>query len=574
MLEYISPKWLPPLYKKLTLIRDERKNELANISDTFGDPLELAKFYIEPKCSHINPANIDEDEPISHINAQISETINPFLNGEHAVKGDGRTQMFVLSDAGMGKTSFLMMMKLSDLTSFWPKKYKCVIAKIGKNTVSFIQDITNKQNTILLLDALDEDSDAWGNYRERVLELLQATTKFRRVIITCRTQFFPNEEIDPFKRIGRIKIANFVCPMIYLSLFDDTQVNEYLEKRFCKNNEKIIKAKKIINSMGSLRFRPLLLAHIDGFLDSEIASWSEYQILKVLIDTWLMREEGKLYEQGRAISHSLLLKACVTVAAIMQKGRSREISETELEKLVNIYPFLKPLEFIEFGGRSLLNRTCDGGYRFSHYAIQEFINAYGLIDNLIIDSLEPLPYTDNLLSLVLNGSGNQFDLSRIDFSNVEFQGMNFNEIDFSRAKFTSAKLSHATFNNCKLKNCDFSKVYFSKSKNEFVYEKLDFSGCNFTGSFLEQTHFKNCTFVSCMFKNADLSQSAFIQCNFDGADFTSANLSSSNMSYSTFGDSIFLDANVSKTIFDLSKLKLSDISKASNPEESIIMSKY
>jgi len=134
MEQYLSTKWLGPLFKKLNEIQHKRADELTIPGNVFGDPYELAKCYIEPDCSHVNPADEDEDIFISCVRGEVSKTVNHFLNGDLAVRGDGRSQMFVLSDAGMGKTSLLLMIKLSHLTSFWPKRYKCELFKLGKDT--------------------------------------------------------------------------------------------------------------------------------------------------------------------------------------------------------------------------------------------------------------------------------------------------------------------------------------------------------------------------------------------------------------------------------------------------------
>jgi hypothetical protein len=48
--------------------------------------------------------------------------------------------------------------------------------------------------TVLLLDALDEDTAAIRDHRVRLLDLMTLTRQYRQVIITCRAQFFPKEE--------------------------------------------------------------------------------------------------------------------------------------------------------------------------------------------------------------------------------------------------------------------------------------------------------------------------------------------------------------------------------------------
>jgi hypothetical protein len=50
----------------LTRIRDARRDDLVRIGDVFGNPRQLARFYLEPKCQHHNPADRHEDlEPVS-----------------------------------------------------------------------------------------------------------------------------------------------------------------------------------------------------------------------------------------------------------------------------------------------------------------------------------------------------------------------------------------------------------------------------------------------------------------------------------------------------------------------------
>ena len=230
---FISASWLKPLWKKLKGIRGEREEEIQRITNDFVDPHELARFYVEPSCQHHNPADHQEDrEPRSAVKSPVFKTVSDFLEGDYAVTDGGRNQMFVLSDAGMGKTSLLVMLKLTQLTHFWPQPYHCELFKLGADTLTRVKKLTAPGSTVLLLDALDEDVTAWGKLDQRVLEILTHTSQFRRVIISCRTQFFPETAADSFANPGRVKLGGFTCPMIFLSLFDNGQVEEYLGKRY------------------------------------------------------------------------------------------------------------------------------------------------------------------------------------------------------------------------------------------------------------------------------------------------------------------------------------------------------
>jgi len=170
---FISIEWIKPLWKKLEQIWKQRNDAIMEIGNVFGDPRLLAKYYVEPNCQHHNPADYDEDEgPRSYVKTPIFTTINDFLSKSTPVR-DGRHQLFILADAGMGKTSLLLMLKLSQLLDFWPKGYDCLLLKLGADTFKRIADHEKKPDTVLLLDALDEDSEAHGRIAARLEELLE-----------------------------------------------------------------------------------------------------------------------------------------------------------------------------------------------------------------------------------------------------------------------------------------------------------------------------------------------------------------------------------------------------------------
>ncbi len=524
--EYFSSKWIKPLFEKLVKIRVSREREIRHIGDVFGDPEELAKYYIEPYCQHINPANEDEDEPSSVVVSPVFKTINKFLSGNFSVRGDGRSQLFVLSDAGMGKTSLLVMLQLAELTSFWPKNYLCKLFKLNSKSLDEIRNIPDKSKTVLLLDALDEDPEAWGRVKERLIDILDETVNFRRVIITCRTQFFPNDEVDPFKRVGKIKVGDYVCPMFFMSLFDEEQVELYLEKRFRGNGvvEHIERAQKIILDMGSLRFRPLLLAHIDGFLEADHLEWNEYLVYETLINTWLMREERKLRQQSKKIAHQDLLQACLIVAHEMHKESGREIPQSRLNELVATFPMLSNLQFIDVGGRSLMNKNSDDEYRFSHYSIQEFLMAFGIAGKVFTEK-SSIRCTDKILTFLDVSRSLEESLPILSFENVNLSGISFQNIRMPGVCMKNANLSRANFSGAFLRDSDMSSADLRGA---------NFSGANLTNTNLEGSNSEGASFKNCVMVGTNMAKS-----NFNLCDFTGATMSGSKRENSSFEQAIF-----------------------------------
>jgi uncharacterized protein YjbI with pentapeptide repeats len=467
--------WISRLFGKLIEAKQSREQELDIIGDTFGDPLELAKFYVEPDCQQFNPADDDEDEMGYVVREPVFRRLESFFSGTTRA---GKHQLFILSDAGMGKTSLLVMLKLSHLTSFWPKGYDCILLKLGPSTLEDIEGLTGRRNLILLLDALDEDPVAWGRVRERITDLLKATENFRRVVITCRTQFFSADE-DPFNRRGQVEVGGFLCPVIYNSLFNDEQMVSYIRKRFGKNkraDELMEKSKFIIRKMGSLKFRPMLLTHIEDFLEADLTVWNEYTIYQTLVQVWLLREFRKAlqHEEYRPTIDELW-HACRLLALHLQKRGSREISEPDLKGLIFELPDLRHIPMLEITGRSLLNKNSAGAHRFSHYTVQEFLLVNGSVHgafHLGEESVQPTAQmnaffaawlADPIRQRELPADLNAYDLTHANLANAKLAYANLHGIDLtganlSGADFTGAELQWGKFVTADLRGTNFEKA--------------------------------------------------------------------------------------------------------------------
>ena len=544
--EYFSPKFIGPLIDKLKSIRGERKKEINEVGNVFGDPEELAKYYIEPNCQHANPANEEEDDPASVVSSPIFKTINKFLNGDFAVRGDGRNILFVLADAGMGKTSLLMMLKLSHITSFWPSRYDCRLLKLGKNSIEVISKIPNKSNTILLLDALDEDPESFGKVKERLINLIDETHNFRRVILTCRTQFFPNDEIDPFKRIGKIRIESYVCPMLFLSLFDEDQVDEYLTKRLSDEKDRR-KAKQIIIDMGSLRFRPLLLAHIDGFIDSNNKEWNEYSVFDTLVETWLRREQVKLKAQKRNVNSTQLLNAATSIALLMHKDNSRTISEEILEEYIRKGDSeLKRIKQIDIGGRSLLNKNSDDEYRFSHYSIHEFLLAKAIIDKKVTECAS-VRFTDRIFDftqIIEKKIFLQIDYNNANLSGRDLRGMDFSGLFLEKSNFSNSNLQKCRFESCSMEGIKFMNANMSETRlSGSDVRNSDFSGVNLSKSTMRGCLLENARCIKVNLNGSDLSGCDLSHADLSNASAIEAKFEKSNMSYARIRKADLTSAN-------------------------------
>jgi len=396
--------WLSKLCNTLISIRRKREDEFNSVNMVVGkDPVALAKSYIQPDGQDVNPVDRKEDEGLTS-RSELIKLIFNFFKHQHFNQA-GNNQLVILADAGMGKSALLGMLKMMHLTAFFPQEKECVLLKLGQDTLAKVAEIHNRLGTILLLDSLDEDPClATQGAKARLIELLDATRDFYRVIITCRTQFFPEYEADTLKGPGFFRVGGYVCQLKYLSYFNDDQVLAFLNKRYAsyldifRKNKQIGRARGLIERMGALRCRPMLLAYIDDLMKSQICqqeSVTEYDIYTALVEQWLLREQ-KL----RGIEPKQLHRACLTLASEMMLQRKRSISLTELDALCDDYPQLKLLPREHITGRSLLNMDSDRNYRFAHYSIQEYLVAHRLLNDAAWQPASVMSHSDLIVSML------------------------------------------------------------------------------------------------------------------------------------------------------------------------------
>ena len=522
----IDLKLASTLIPKLAAIipkgRGKRREEIDKIADELiVIPEELAPFFVEPHIQPYNPA--DEDTDVDSLyRLPAFKVIEAFVN-EKRVRGEGGRQMFILADAGMGKTSLLAMLKLSHAESFWPKDYLCEALKLGPDTLYRLKEIKARGRTVLLLDAMDEDSSSFGRVKERIVEILKATQNFLRVIITCRTQFFPKTDDPIFQRQDRVKIEGFTCPVKYLSLFDDDQVRIYLEKKFDNANlvereEKIKKAEKMVNHMGDLRCRPMLLAYIDDLIEQESTD-NPYQIYNDLVESWLDRETCK--ELDVTLKKKKLLNACIYLARYMNLKGVREVKENQLAKLIRKVPKLADLKLMNVGGRSLLNKNSDGDFRFAHQSFQEFLLVRSLKDWGW--NLGPLSDVIKLFLRHLNG---------VDLSGASLIGADFGEANLNKAKLKEADLSEANLSEVNLIEADLGKANLNRAN----LNRANLSKANLIEASLTKTNMCE----------ANLGRAKLCGSNLIGTDLSGADLSRANMSGANLTEASLRNANLYK----------------------------
>jgi len=329
------------------------------------------KYYIEPNCSNMDPALEDEPGDIFSSNPRkLFSAVDDFLLKR------SRRYLLILADSGMGKTSFLLNYYARNLKFSKRNQMNIAIVSLSiKDPDIFIEKIENKPETILFLDAFDEDSMAIKDHHQRIRELMDKCNEFKHVVITCRTQFFPKDEEIP-KETGIIRVgprkagegSYYEFYKIYLLSLTDQQVSQYLKRYFPWNPKKRRFAFEIVKKIPNLKVRPMILAYIPDIIESDNNIVNTPQLYDIMIHKWLEREKRWVNEKDLLRFSEML---AVDIYINKSKRGFERIPADELTELANQWNI--KLKKWQLTGRSLLNRDASGNYKFSHRSIMEYL---------------------------------------------------------------------------------------------------------------------------------------------------------------------------------------------------------
>lgn len=365
---------------------------------TFEDVKRATQYYIPTKFQTSSPS--EDDEPGQQFLAiPKADLLKFFLKTAFPAKGDANRFYIILADSGMGKTTFMINLFLrykNQKKWFWSMpKYDIRLLPLGSSeTLNEIDKIENKKNTILLLDAFDEDIEALSDYKQRMNFIVEKVKHFREVVITCRTQFFPSKEEEPFTTKvftfgGETLDSQIKFQRSYISVFDDKDIIRYVKKRFSifrfkTRNE----AFEITKNCPNLLVRPMLLSHIEELINSKKQFYYTYQIYDVLIEKWIQRESNKpgIVERYGSTERygEILSNFSEKLALHLYQNRDKYQGygikyDVKIEDIVELQLSDIEFEYKELGreikSKSLLNRNGEGFYKFAHKSILELFLA-------------------------------------------------------------------------------------------------------------------------------------------------------------------------------------------------------
>jgi hypothetical protein len=367
---------------RLNAKRDKRSLEknIAGGSYTLEEIQRSRDFYVVPFVQNIDPMGSEEPRALVGLKQKLYAVLDELLDqqSEHRY-------IILLADSGMGKTSALMNYTIRQVRRRWKRHYDAKLIPLSsKNATEQINGCVNRHSTVLFLDALDEDIHAIRNHQTRLGELMEIAQGFHRVVVSCRTQFFPSDEEIP-REVGIVKVATraagepaeYIFHKLYLSPFTEKQARKYLRRRYPLRRittwGRRRRALQMADKIPHLATRPLLLAHIDVLIKDSHIQYA-FEIYEEMVKKWLIREEGFIKERHelRRFSELLAVNLCVNLSS--RGGAS--LPRQELSQLASSWGIPvedRQLSDYRFSTRSLLNRDADGNYKFAHKSIMEYL---------------------------------------------------------------------------------------------------------------------------------------------------------------------------------------------------------
>ncbi len=346
-----------------------------------GEIRDATKFYVNTKFQNI-PPSLEHEPAFTHAVAARQPLIPFFLDVLNNPENNNKYYI-ILADSGMGKTTFFINLYYKYKTKLF-KKFEIFLVPLNNPQIDdHIRSIPDevKCRAVILLDAFDEDGKAASNYMERIDHLIELTSKFRFVLITCRTQFFPFEEVEPSelnirRSGGGGEYHKF--KKIYLSPFNNTDIRKYLWKKFSVFElRKIFKAYRIVKESPYLMVRPMLLSYIDDLIKSKDGLSNIYEIYHFLIKAWIEREANRKKSSDRTEFRMQLQKFSEKIALKLYGNFSQDSSLSISHHLVKPFATENGIDLDELvlRSKSLLTRDANGHYKFAHKSILEYFLA-------------------------------------------------------------------------------------------------------------------------------------------------------------------------------------------------------
>ena len=385
----------------LSRTRKWRKEYIKNgLEHSYGDYLapERQHCYVPTQCQGTPPHNFDEpDEAVT--SAPKQELVKFFIDEVFTKDNTNRRLYCIFAGSGMGKTTFSVQLFVEYIHRYKESTLPYDIylrdlgdAKVIEQIKSLSDEIGDKAHrSILILDALDENLQASEDFEAFRTKLEEVIAPFKFVVITCRSQFFPNEDEMPEYSNIRINTTDknlLSYNKIYICPFSPSDITLYISKKYkgwgSKNRQLRKQAIAIIDKCKHLMARPVLLSYIDDLIDENRNYTTESDIYETLIKRWLKREVGNIPDTAVRMDRYNELVAFSQKLAERMYQNWRETGDFRLDgQTMNDFCQKNHFDKIhyQFRRRSLINHDAAGAFKFSHKSFLEYFLAQHYFEN-------------------------------------------------------------------------------------------------------------------------------------------------------------------------------------------------
>ena len=436
------------------------------ISARFADADAVAtavRWFVPPNV--VNPFATLTGRSI-RLSYSLMTEMDAFINGGHRDKF-----LFLLGDSGAGKTTALLAyaarFRMSPRNGIVPPVY--VHCRLGKDALDHaIRELAAGKypgETNLFVDGLDEHPDVEKGVTEIVHSIIDLTVIFRRVILSCRSQYLPT---TIFAELSTVVPALGPQPLgatarhgvrvRQLAPLPMHLVFRYLWKRFPWRFVTITRLARWHGQLQDLAARPMVLAFLCELYDHRLAGTDRddltgllgrpvelFDVYLRIIDAWLVREQmwiprNRLWGFTQALIEQILRQK--------RDGTTETLSAERVDTIatktnIDIHP-------LRARGRSLLSLDSAGNIHFTHRSVLEFcIVALHFAGRLS----DPFDWTDMMKQLVLSAATNNTDVVRMSglLGEERFRDQaiavigSLDRLKVSDIDLTSAKISEAVF---------------------------------------------------------------------------------------------------------------------------------
>ena len=332
----------------------------------------------------------EEDSAISY------DFLDKFSKELDNKKSDNKYYL-LLGESGTGKTTALLYLYARFAVA--SKNYSIYYARCTGDLLPLYSiNKDTKEKCILLLDSFDESPRAFTNYEQFISEIETGTHEFAKVVISCRRQFFSGNSCRDVTNIKTENI-NFKYKYIFLSLIDKEEIRICLRKIFKQGINEVDndygKAINIVEKVGNLMIRPLIIDFIQEIFSEiqkkkiEISEITSYIIYTIIVNKWIERE-NIVYEKEE-IHNDIKLNDIMLVLSeeIYRKQCTCDVNYDQISVL-RLTQIIKEnklhLNEVAVRDRSLLSRSANSFYRFSHRTFKEYYYSCLLFDGKIDES--------------------------------------------------------------------------------------------------------------------------------------------------------------------------------------------